>query len=50
MPLAAHSGNSSTSGARHNIEYWGWEETNRSGPARLIAAWICSVVHSLKPR
>jgi hypothetical protein len=50
MPLAAHSANSSASGARHSIEYWGWEETNNSGPARSIAAWTCSVVHSLKPR
>ena len=50
MPVAAHSPNSSASGARHSIEYWGWEETNNSGPARSIAAWSCSVVHSLKPR
>ena len=42
--VAAHSPNSSASGAR-GIEYWGWEETNNSGPARSIAAWSCSVVH-----
>ena len=50
MPLAPHSPNSSASGARQSIEYWGWEETNRSGPAWSIAAWSCSAVHSLKPR
>ena len=50
MPLAAQSGNSSASGACHSIEYCGCEETNRSGPPMSIAAWICSVVHSLKPR
>ena len=50
IPLAAHSGKSSASGARQSIEYCGWEDTNRSGPAMSIAAWICSGVHSLKPR
>jgi hypothetical protein len=32
------------------MEYCGWEETNRSGPAMSIAAWSYSGLHSLKPR
>ena len=50
MPFAAVSGKTSTSGACHSMEYCGCDETNRSGPAKSIAAWICSGVHSLKPR
>lgn len=50
MPLAAHRGKTSASGACHSMEYCGWEETNNSGPAMSIAVWICSGVHSLKPR
>ena len=50
MPFATHSGKSSASGACQSIEYCGCEETNSSGPPISIAAWICSGVHSLKPR
>lgn len=36
-------------GACRGMEYCGWEEANRSGPAMSIAARICSGVHSLNP-
>ena len=49
MSLAAHSGNTSASGACQSIEYWGWDDTNRSGPPMSIPARICSGVHSLNP-
>jgi hypothetical protein len=49
MPLAAHGGNSSTSGACQSIEYWGQEETNSSGHLALPEAttcWNASIVSS----
>ena len=52
MPLAAHSGITSSSGSRHSSEYCGWLETNfvnPRSPQRSIAAWILSAGHSEKP-
>ena len=50
MPFAAQSGMTSSSVPRRSSEYCGWLDTNFSTPGRSSAAWICSGVHSLKPR
>ena len=52
MPRPSHNGKTLPSGRRHNIEYIGWLDANRSTPpdeARSAAAWIWAGVHSLNP-
>jgi hypothetical protein len=49
MPLAAHSGITSASGARQSAEYCGWLETNFATPGSSSACRIRSAGHSLKP-
>ena len=50
IPFRAQSGITSRSGSRRRIEYCGWLETNLSTSGRSSEAWICSALHSLKPR
>ena len=49
IPCSAQTGNTSASGARQIMLYWGWEETNFAAPGTSSAARICSGVHSLNP-
>ena len=52
IPSAAHTGTTSASITRHNIEYCGWLETMRSNPmSRAIrtASAIWSAFHSDTP-